>query len=588
MKILPLQAGNKELLLISLIPEKLDNKTYPIAYFSMEIAVDPAIPTYSGGLGILAGDTLRAAADLSLPMVGMTLLYHKGYFRQHLDAQGNQTESAVDWDPGELLQPMQPRITVTIEGRKVQVRAWRYTLQGVSNHEIQVYFLDTALPENTPWDQTLTDSLYGGDSHYRLCQEVVLGLGGFKMLHALGYDNIQDYHMNEGHSALLTMALLEEVTEGRGSICAAKKADRESVRKRCVFTTHTPVPAGQDQFPRDLVRQVLGEELTTAFEAIGCFFNGDLNMTHLALIFSRYINGVSLRHKQISRGMFPGYPIDSVTNGVHAATWTSMPFCRLYDKNIPAWRRDNLYLRYATSIPLDEIQQAHFEAKQDLLAEVTRRANVQLDPTIMTIGFARRATLYKRANLLFSDMDRLKEIAARVGPFQVIFGGKAHPSDGGGKAMIRAVFQAAEALRDTVRVVYLEEYDMALAKYLCAGVDLWLNTPQKPEEASGTSGMKAALNGVPSLSILDGWWIEGHVEGVTGWAVGESWEPESNSAKETASLYDKLEYAILPMYYAQPIEFAKVRRSAIALNGSFYNAERMAFQYLENGYISKE
>jgi starch phosphorylase len=286
--------------------------------------------------------------------------------------------------------------------------------------------------------------------------------------------------------------------------------------------------------------------------------------------------------------MFPGYPIDSVTNGVHAATWTSNPFCRLYDKHIPAWRRDNLYLRYANSIPLDEIQQAHFEAKQELLDEVTRRAQVQLDPAVMTIGFARRATLYKRPNLLFSDMTRLKEIAARVGPFQVIFGGKAHPADGGGKAMIRAVFQAAEDLRGIVRLIYLEEYDMDLAKYVCAGVDLWLNTPQKPEEASGTSGMKAALNGVPSLSILDGWWIEGHIEGITGWAVGDSCEPESNSAKESASLYDKLENAILPMYYAQPIEFAKVRRSAIALNGSFYNAERMAFQYLENGYISKE
>jgi starch phosphorylase len=554
----------------------------------MEIAVDPAIPTYSGGLGILAGDTLRAAADLSLPMVGMTLLYHKGYFRQHLDAQGNQTESAVVWDPQKMLQPMQPLISVTIEGRRVQVRAWRYTLQGISNHNIHVYFLDTALPENTPWDQTLTDSLYGGDPHYRLCQEVVLGLGGFKMLHALGYDNIQDYHMNEGHSAILTMALLDEVTEGRGSICPVINADRESVRKRCVFTTHTPVPAGQDQFPRDLVRQVLGEELTTAFESMGCLFNGDLNMTHLALNFSRYINGVSLRHKQISSSMFPGYPIDSVTNGVHAATWASVPFCRLYDKNIPAWRRDNLYLRYATSIPLDEIQQAHHEAKQDLLAEVTKRANVHLDPTIMTIGFARRATMYKRANLLFSDIDRLKGIATKVGPFQVIFGGKAHPSDEGGKAMIRAIFQAAHALRDTVRVVYLEEYDMTLAKYLCAGVDLWLNTPQKPEEASGTSGMKAALNGVPSLSILDGWWIEGHVEGITGWAVGESWEPESNSEKESASLYDKLENAVLPMYYARPTGFAEVRRSAIALNGSFYNAQRMAFQYLENGYISKE
>jgi starch phosphorylase len=558
-----------------------------VAYFSMEVAVDPAIPTYNGGLGILAGDTLRAAADLSVPMIGMTLLYRKGYFRQHLDERGNQTEIPVDWAPVEFLQPMQPRITVTIEGRKVQVQAWRYTLRGFSNHDVHVYFLDTALPENSPWDQTLTDYLYGGDPHYRLCQEVLLGLGGFSMLHALGYDNIQVYHMNEGHSALLTIALLEQVTDGRG-IRSATQADREAVRKRCVFTTHTPVPAGQDQFPRDLVCQVLGKEPTGALETTGCFLNSVLNMTHLALVFSRYINGVSMRHEQISRGMFPGYPINSVTNGVHGATWASLPFRRLYDKHIPRWRRDNLYLRYAMSIPLDDIGQAHSEAKQDLLAEVKRRTNVQLDPAMMTIGFARRAAMYKRADLLFFDMSRLKRIATQTGPFQVIYGGKSHPWDGEGKAIIQAIFQAAEALRDTVRVVYLEEYDMALAKYLCAGVDLWLNTPEKPAEASGTSGMKAALNGVPSLSILDGWWIEGNVEGVTGWAIGDSWEAESNPAEETASLYDKLERVILPMYYTRPIEFAKVRRSVIALNGSFYNAQRMVFQYVENAYVAEE
>jgi starch phosphorylase len=580
------QAGNNEVVLISPMPRILAPTTCTIAYFSMEVAVDPAIHTYNGGLGILAGDTLRAAADLGTPMIGMTLLYRKGYFRQHLDEQGNQTESPVDWAPEEFLQPMQPQITVTIEGRKVQVRAWRYTLHGVSNHNVHVYFLDTALPENSPWDQTLTDSLYGGDPHYRLCQEVILGPGGFKMLHALGYDNVQVYHMNEGHSALLTMALLEQITDGRG-IRLATQADREAVRKLCVFTTHTPVPAGQDQFPRDLVCQVLGEEPTGALETAGCSLNGVLNMTHLALVFSRYINGVSMRHEKISRGMFPGYPINSVTNGVHGTTWASLPFRRLYDKHIPMWRHDNLYLRYAMGIPLDDIGQAHSEAKQDLLAEVKRRTNVQLDPNMMTIGFARRAAMYKRADLLFSDLSRLKSIATQAGPFQVIYGGKSHPWDGGGKALIRAIFQAAEALRDTVQVVYLEEYDMALAKYLCAGVDLWLNTPQKPAEASGTSGMKAALNGVPSLSILDGWWIEGNVEGVTGWAIGDSWETESNPAKETASLYDKLERVVLPMYYTRPIEFAKVMRSVIALNGSFYNAQRMLSQYVENAYVGR-
>jgi len=555
-----------------------------VAYFSMEVGLDPAMPTYSGGLGMLAGDTLRAAADLAIPMVGVTLLHRKGYFRQHLDAWGNQSESPAVWSPEEFLEPLPSRASVTIEGRTVQIRAWRYIVHGVSGHVVPVYFLDTALAENSPWDQTLTDNLYGGDDHYRLCQEVVLGLGGAAMLRALGYRRIQTYHMNEGHSALLTLALLEERHE-RSGLHEVTKADRDAVHHRCVFTTHTPVPAGFDKFPMNLVRQVLGEEPTSALQAVECLHDGALNMTYLALLWSRYINGVSMRHEEVSRSMFPNYPINSITNGVHAVTWASVPFQRLYDRHIPEWRRDNLYLRYAIGIPLDEIREAHAQAKQELIAEVERRTGVRLDPAAMTLGFARRATAYKRADLLFSDLDRLRRIASQVGPLQVIYGGKAHPRDEGGKALIRRIFEAAAALGDTVRVVYLEEYDMALAKYLCAGVDLWLNSPHKPDEASGTSGMKAALNGVPSLSVLDGWWIEGHEEGVTGWSIGDEWEPESDPSKEIASLYDKLDL-IAPMFYERSTAFTRVMRSTIALNGSFYNAQRMMFQYLENAYIT--
>jgi starch phosphorylase len=554
-----------------------------IAYFSMEVGLDPAMPTYSGGLGVLAGDTLRAAADLAVPMVGVTLLHRKGFFRQHLDARGDQTESPSIWHPEEYLQPLEPRVSVAIEGRQVQIRAWRYPVRGVTGHSVPVYFLDTALPENDPWDQTLTDYLYGGDDHYRLCQEVVLGLGGVAMLRALGHDKVQLYHMNEGHSALLALALLEEQTDGRG-LRAVTEADRQAVRQRCVFTTHTPVPAGHDKFPLDMVRRVLGEEPTMALEAAQCCLNSTLNTTYLALIFSHYINGVSQRHHDISHSMFPSYPINSITNGVHAVTWTAPAFQGLYDRHIPEWRVDNLYLRYAISIPLDEIQQAQAEAKRELVAEVKRRTGLHLDPAVMTLGFARRAAAYKRADLLLSDLDRLKRIARQAGPLQIIYAGKSHPRDEGGKAIIQRIFEAAAALKDTVRVIYLEEYDMALGKYLCAGVDLWLNNPQKPYEASGTSGMKAALNGVPSLSVLDGWWIEGHLEGVTGWSIGDDWEPESNPDKETASLYDKLEYVILPMFYGRATAYAAVMRSCIAINGSFFNAQRMMLQYLENAY----
>jgi starch phosphorylase len=549
----------------------------------MEVGLDPAMPTYGGGLGILAGDTLRAAADLAIPMIGVTLLHRKGYFRQHLDSAGNQSESPSGWNPEEFLEPLQPRISVTIEGRTVIVRAWSRLVVGVSGYSVPVYFLDTDLPENSPLDRTLTDHLYGGDGVYRLCQEVVLGFGGVAILRALGNKNVKAYHMNEGHSALLTLALLEERANGNG-LQAITEADMDTVRHRCVFTTHTPVPAGHDKFPWDLVQRVLGEEKAKFLASAQCCVDQSLNMTYLALFFSRYVNGVSHRHEEISQDMFPNYPINSVTNGVHAPTWTSPPFQRLYDRHIEEWRHDNLYLRYAISIPLDEIIEAHREAKYELLAEVERHTGIRLAPDAMTIGFARRATGYKRADLLFSDPQRLRSIARQVGSMQVIYGGKAHPRDESGKAMIRRVFEIMDVLKDTVHVVYLEEYDIALAKYICAGVDLWLNTPQKPHEASGTSGMKAALNGIPSLSILDGWWIEGHVEGVTGWSIGESGDPESNPSTDVDSLYDKLESVIMPMFYERPREYAEVMRSAIALNGSFFNAQRMVSQYLQNAY----
>ncbi|HEX9976766.1 MAG TPA: alpha-glucan family phosphorylase, partial [Dehalococcoidales bacterium] len=488
-----------------------------LAYFSMEFGIESNMPTYNAGLGILAGDTMRAAADLGIPAVGVTLLHRKGYFRQHLDKEGKQSESDVAWSPEEFLELLPPRVLVTIAGRQVQVQAWRCLVRGESAHTVPVYFLDTCLPENSPWDQGLTDHLYGGDDHYRLCQEVVLGLGGLAMLRALGHLNIRAYHMNEGHSAFVTLALLEEQTWGRG-FHAITDADREAVSQRCVFTTHTPLPMGHDEFSLELVRKVLGNERTDFLIAAQCCANGVLSMTNLALNFSRYINGVSMRHEEVSRRIFSSYQIASVTNGVHAATWTSPPFCRVYDRYMPQWRRDNLYLKHAVRLPLDEIWQAHIEAKQGLLAEVERRTGMRLDPAVMTLGFARRATGYKRTDLLFHDLERLKRIAKQAGPLQFIYAGKAHPRDEGGKALIQRVFEAARAVKDIIPLVYLEEYDMELARCVCSGADLWLNTPQKPHEASGTSGMKAALNGVPTLSVLDGWWIEGHVEGVTGWS----------------------------------------------------------------------
>jgi starch phosphorylase len=555
-----------------------------VAYFSMEVGLESHLPTYSGGLGVLAGDTLRAAADLGVPMVGVTLAHRKGYFRQHLDAQGNQSENPAVWSPESILEAMPQRVALAIEGRRVVLRAWRYPIHGVRS-VVPVYLLDTDLEENTAWDRRLTDHLYGGDKRYRLCQELVLGVGGVAFLKAAGYNRLTTYHMNEGHAALLVLGLLEEVAGGQLPE-RVTDAIREAVRSRCVFTTHTPVPAGHDQFPAELVRAVLGEPASSLLLASDGQYDNTLNMTGLALTFSRYVNGVGLRHGEISRGMFPGYPINSITNGVHAVTWAAEPFRKLYDRHLPEWRRDNQYLRYAISIELGEILAAHAECKRRLIAEVERRSGVRFDPATLTLGFARRAAAYKRADLLFSDLDRLRRIARIAGPLQVVYAGKAHPQDEAGKAQIRRVFEAAAALNGEVGVVYLEDYDMNLAGLLCAGTDVWLNTPLKPQEASGTSGMKAALNGVPSLSILDGWWVEGCLEGLTGWAIGEDGGKPGDPQREAASLYEKLEHVILPLFYRRPLEFAQVMRSAIALNGSYYTAQRMIMQYVCNAYAS--
>jgi len=548
----------------------------------MEIAVDPRFPTYAGGLGVLAGDTLRSAADSGLPMVGLTLVSRQGYFRQQLDQVGRQSEWPEQWSPENVFERVETTVPLRLEGMQLHIRAWRYWIQGVTGHKVPVYFLDTDLPENPAWERTLTNNLYGGDERYRLCQEAVLGIGGIRMLRALGYENILRFHMNEGHSALLVLALLEERVGP--NLAAAGQDDIERVRGQCVFTTHTPVPAAQDQFSLQLAREVLGPERIGILEVTRCCPFGSLNMTYLALRCSRYINGVAMHHGELSHGMFPNYPIHAITNGVHAATWTAPSFQALYDAHIPEWRQDNLYLRYAIGFDRAKIQQAHLHAKQAMILEIVKATGVQFDENIATIGFARRATAYKRAELLFTDLDRLRAVHRGTGPLQIIYGGKAHPHDEEGKAVIRKVFQAAAALRDVLPVVYIQNYDMHWAHLLTSGVDLWLNTPHRPYEASGTSGMKAALNGVPSLSVRDGWWIEGHFEGVTGWSIGFDEDPERHEI-EVASMYDKLERVILPMFYGQPDAYAEVMRSSIAVNGSFFNTQRMLAQYVMNAYF---
>jgi starch phosphorylase len=583
-----------------------------VAYFSMEIALENAMPSYSGGLGVLAGDTIRAAADIRLPMVAVSLLYRKGYFRQRLGEEGGQTEEPVEWDVEKFLQEEAPRATVTLENRRVELRAWRYTVKGVRGYEVPIYFLDADLPDNDARDRELTGQLYGGDPYYRLSQEVLLGIGGVRMLRALGHTELMRYHMNEGHAALLTLELLGEEAQhmGRASI---KGEDIEKVRGKCVFTTHTPVPAGHDKFPveyltrvfpdqsrffdvkdassADLIKSILQVEQNFPDLAEAARRGASVNMTYLALSLSNYVNGVAKLHGEVSRKMFPNVPIEAITNGVHAATWTSAAFCDLFDRYIPSWREDNYSLRGALGLPPEEVWAAHLLAKHDLLEAVRKKTGLKLDPEVFTIGFARRATGYKRADLILRDLDRLRQIAKNAGGFQIVFAGKAHPHDSGGKDIIKRIFKAKKALKKNVSVVFLDDYNLDLGGKITSGGDLWLNTPQYPLEASGTSGMKAALNGVPSLSILDGWWVEGCIEGVTGWSIGESHrqEPAPNLAADNASdaesLYSKLESVILPMFYEDRNRYLAVMQHAIAINGSFFNTQRMVQQYITDAYL---
>jgi starch phosphorylase len=557
-----------------------------IAYFSMEIGLADDLPTYSGGLGVLAGDTIRSAADGGVPLVAVSLVHRKGYFRQQLDANGRQTESPQPWNPADALAELPARVTLSLAGHEVQIRAWQYEVKGIGGHVVPVLLLDTDLPENAAADRGITDHLYGGDDRYRLRQEAVLGIGGVRMLRALGYTALKRFHMNEGHAALLVLELGYEEMQRRGLPNVTREV-AQAVKPLCVFTTHTPVPAGHDQFPLRMLR----EEITGyagAFNERAAEFCLDniLNMTYLALDNSVYVNGVAKRHGEVSRQMFAQYKIDSITNGVHAGFWTAPPIKALFDRHISAWREDNASLRYALGIPRHELWAAHQTAKEDLIHRINQRAGAALFANVFTLGFARRATPYKRADLLFDDVARLRALNRAAGPLQIVYAGKAHPRDEGGKALIRAIFSRSAELRDEIRIVYLEDYDMALARRMVAGVDLWLNTPQPPMEASGTSGMKAALNGVPQLSVLDGWWIEGCIEGVTGWAIGnDNGAAGDDRAADAESLYNTLETVILPMYYRDQDRYIDVMRNAIALNGSFFNTERMVDQYVRKAYF---
>ncbi|MCS6786333.1 MAG: alpha-glucan family phosphorylase [Thiobacillaceae bacterium] len=552
-----------------------------MAYFSMEIGLAADIPTYSGGLGVLAGDTLRTAADLELPMVGVSLVSRAGYFRQEIDAEGRQVERPDPWDPARHARRLDAAVAIRIEERTVWIGGWLYVVRSWRGGSVPVILLDTDLNANDPRDRDITHYLYGGDQVYRIKQELVLGVGGVAMLQALGFRLI-GYHMNEGHSAFLTLALMRRYAYAAEDLRPGEPPyDLPRIRDLCTFTTHTPVEAGHDQFDYELLRRIYPDlpDLPTLKRLAG---EERLNMTRLALNLSEYVNGVAKRHAEVSQRMFPGYSVHAVTNGVHGPTWTSAPFQALYDRHVPGWCHEPELLARADRIPDAALWQAHVQAKQALIERVQSITGVHLHPEQPILGFARRMTAYKRPDLLFADPARLRAIAQQW-PFQVVLAGKAHPRDESGRQLIQTLHAHMRALADGLRIAFLPNYDMDLALTLVSGCDLWLNTPLRPLEASGTSGMKAAFNGVPQLSVLDGWWVEGCLEGVTGWAVGDD-SPSANGS-DAQSLYDKLERVVLPLWYLERNAWIQVMKGAISKNAAYFNSHRMMRRYAAEAYL---
>jgi starch phosphorylase len=546
-----------------------------IAYFSMEIGMNSAIPTYSGGLGVLAGDVIRSSADLRIPLVAVTLISKKGYLKQKISADGWQIEFPEEWDPSDYMKLLPETANVKISGRDVKIGVWVYEQESLTGGTIPVLFLTTDVEGNSQEDREITDFLYGGDEKYRLKQEIVLGIGGLRILEALKV-NVKKYHMNEGHSSLLTLELLKN-----------NNLNADKVKNQCVFTTHTPVAAAFDKFSYDFLLKILETEVPE--EKLKEYGGTDkLNMTLLALNLSKYTNGVTEAHMEYSRKLFPGYHIQEITNGVHSYTWTCSQFRRLFDKCIPRWANEPELLVRVDTITDEELWEAHIGAKQELLDFVHSSSGLQLDTNALTLGFARRATEYKRATMIFSDLEKLKEVNSR-GKIQLIFAGKAHPKDELGKKLIQEIYEYKTRLKDEIQIIYLENYNMRIAQKLTSGVDVWLNTPMPPMEASGTSGMKAAHNGVINFSVLDGWWIEGCVEGLTGWAIGPSPDQvlseDKRRKREIADIYSKLEYVIVPKFYQERDSWISLMRNSIGKVAYYFNTHRMMRRYATDAYL---
>jgi len=596
----------------------------PVAYFCAEFGLHHSVPIYSGGLGVLAGDHCKASSDLGIPMVGVGLCYMKGYFDQRLRLDGWQEDSDDEFDVTltplvPVLGPKQEPVLTTVEtfGRPVHVRAWRITVG-----RVPIYLLDTNLEANHPEDRALMNKLYAGGPDLRLRQEWILGVGGVRVLRAIGVDPAM-WHANEGHAAFMLVERARELTTSGESYRDAVR----QVRARSVFTTHTPVPAGHDAFSVDQVATCTGPVWTElgvereAFLGLGAHpaLPGQFHMTVAAMRLSAHVNGVSRRHGQVSRNLWrdlwsgrpwEAVPIGHVTNGVHLATWMASPIMSLLDDHLGAgWgQRLDQPGCWEQVLTLDHARlwEVHVRLKlilANFIREDARRrfagqmkeaaqvvgAGTLLDPTALTIGFARRFATYKRADLVFRDLDRLRRLLVDpLRPVQIIFAGKAHPADTPGKEVLQSVYQFTRDPEFEGRVAFLEDYDLHLAHLLVQGVDIWLNLPRVPLEASGTSGMKAGLNGIPHLSTLDGWWQEGY-DGLSGWAIPPAGEAEDTDAADAGQFYRLLEEQVIPLYYTRnaagvPLGWVEKMRYALRLAGSRFTARRMAQDYVQEHY----
>lgn len=547
-----------------------------VAYFTMEIGLKSSIPTFAGGLGILAADLMRACSDLGTEAACITGCWRYGYLRQRLKPDGSQVYEEVDWDPATELTRLPRTISVSVEGRDVRVGCWELKLQGEKGI-VPVYFLDTDLPENTPEDRSITKHLYGGDLAMRIKQEIVLGIGGVRMLRALGYDSIDNFHLNEGHSAFLTLELLRE----RGY-------QDSRVRAACSFTTHTPVKAGHDVFPYDLASRALGDLMPWHIKKLAG--EDALSMTQLAMNLSHITLGVSRVHAQVSRRLLENSQIGYVTNGVHHIEWASPEMQNLFDQYIPGWRGNPALLaEHCRDLPDNPLWEAHMAAKRRLLALVNAHSDVHFDENRLTIASARRIVPYKRPELLYANLRRLQEVAH--GKLQLIHAGNAHPFDGFSQDVIRHIIERSQELKGIVDIVYLPNYNPDLAKLLVSGADVWLNTPMRLHEASGTSGMKACLNGVLNLSTLDGWWVEGYEkDNEAGWRIGplaEALGPDDTRQIDAEDLYTQLQYEVIHEYeYPQRARWIRRMKRAIGLIGTF-SAQRCIEEYQTKAWTNR-